>query len=179
MTPARIPLLTDRLTQLGIPDASGLCPTLDRAHVEAYLAVVSMDQVDAVTSELVRLRNAEAQDCRLCKGLRNTSALRGGLTEELVDTMRNDASALPGQHAPAIELADAFLAQPPGGSTELVGRLQEQLGHAAVAEIVLDMLMWTNNKVNRALGIDLSERRVQIYDPLGNAVDTDAGRPEE
>ena len=61
----RIPLLTDQLTPLGVPDAADLCPTLAPVRGEYYKAIVTTKSNDPITTELVRLRNAEFQSCYL------------------------------------------------------------------------------------------------------------------
>ena len=48
-------------------------------------AVARMRSLDPVTSELVRLRGAAAHNCRLCKSLRESTALDAGGSEALYD----------------------------------------------------------------------------------------------
>ena len=62
MTP-RIPLPTDELNALGLPDTSGLAPELAAARDQLRRAAFRMRSVDAVTTELVRIRNARHQTC--------------------------------------------------------------------------------------------------------------------
>ena len=64
MTP-RIPLPTDRLTGLGIPDTTGMSPAIDAARGRIFRETNRLNRVDPVTTELVRIRNARYQDCYL------------------------------------------------------------------------------------------------------------------
>jgi hypothetical protein len=59
----RIPLPTNELNALGLPDTSTLAPALAAARDQLRRAAFRMRQVDAVTTELVRIRNARHQSC--------------------------------------------------------------------------------------------------------------------
>jgi hypothetical protein len=59
----RIPLPTNELNPLGLPDTSTLAPALAAARDQLRRAAFRMRQVDAVTTELVRIRNARHQSC--------------------------------------------------------------------------------------------------------------------
>ena len=61
----RIPLPSDQLTFLGTPDTASLCPDLNPALGRYYTQIVTLDGVDPVTTELVRMRNAARQACNL------------------------------------------------------------------------------------------------------------------
>jgi hypothetical protein len=62
MTP-RIPLPSDRLNEMGLPDTSAMAPELAAARNELRKAAFRMRSVDATTTELVRIRNARHQFC--------------------------------------------------------------------------------------------------------------------
>ena len=47
--------------------------------------VARLRELDAVTSEVVRLRGAAQHNCRLCKSLRETTALDAGGSETIYD----------------------------------------------------------------------------------------------
>jgi hypothetical protein len=59
----RIPLPTDELSPLGLPDTSGLAPVMAAARDRLRRAAYRMRGVDPVTTELVRIRNARHQTC--------------------------------------------------------------------------------------------------------------------
>ena len=62
---ARIPLPSDELTGLGIPDTSSLSPEISQVRGGIYRATNRLNSVDPVTTELVRMRNARYQACHL------------------------------------------------------------------------------------------------------------------
>ena len=62
MTP-RIPLPTDEHDRWGLPVTTGLAPGITVARGRLYKAAHRMRQVDPVTTELVRIRNARHQTC--------------------------------------------------------------------------------------------------------------------
>ncbi len=62
MTP-RIPLPSDELNALGLPDTSAMAPALAAARDQLRRAAFRMRSVDAVTTELVRIRNGRHQTC--------------------------------------------------------------------------------------------------------------------
>ena len=62
MTP-RIPLESNELTSLGLPKTTGMAPVLSKARRDLARAAHQMGQVDPVTTELVRIRNARYQNC--------------------------------------------------------------------------------------------------------------------
>jgi hypothetical protein len=65
MTP-RIPVAYLGLDRHGTPDARSLePPTLHDAGVRYDIAVQALGAIDAVTTELVRIRNAHVQQCNL------------------------------------------------------------------------------------------------------------------
>jgi hypothetical protein len=60
---SRILLPSDELDALGLPDTSTLAPRLAAARDQLRRAAFRMRSVDAVTTELVRIRNARHQTC--------------------------------------------------------------------------------------------------------------------
>jgi hypothetical protein len=62
MTP-RIPLPTDHLNAMGLPDTSTMAPQLAAARDDLRRAAFRMRSVDATTTELLRMRNARHQFC--------------------------------------------------------------------------------------------------------------------
>jgi hypothetical protein len=59
----RIPLENDEVTPFGLPNTAGMAPALSAARRELAKVSYRMSHVDAVTSELVRIRNARHQNC--------------------------------------------------------------------------------------------------------------------
>jgi hypothetical protein len=62
MTP-RIPLPNDALNKWGLPDTSSMAPGIAAARGQVGRAAHRLKAVDAVTAELVRIRNARFQNC--------------------------------------------------------------------------------------------------------------------
>jgi hypothetical protein len=59
----RIPLPSDQLNALGLPDTSSWAPGLAHARDQLRRTAFRMRSVDAVTTELIRIRNARHQSC--------------------------------------------------------------------------------------------------------------------
>jgi hypothetical protein len=59
----RIPLPSDELNALGLPDTSTMAPALAAARDQLRRAAFRMRSVNAVTTELVRIRNGRHQAC--------------------------------------------------------------------------------------------------------------------
>lgn len=62
MTP-RIPLPTDALDAMGLPDTSAMATKLAVARNDLRKAAFRMRSVDPITTELIRMRNARHQSC--------------------------------------------------------------------------------------------------------------------
>ncbi len=66
-----------------------------------------------MTTEVVRLYQARQHNCRLCKSLRNRTAMMAGGGEELYDEIDDfRRSGLSPRHKAALEFADALIWQP-------------------------------------------------------------------
>ena len=59
----RIELGTDAVNSWGLPDTSGMAPSISAARRKLTRVVHRMGTVDPVTTELVRMRNARYQHC--------------------------------------------------------------------------------------------------------------------
>ena len=59
----RIPLETDAVNKWGLPDTSGMAPSIAAARRQVARIAHRMGTVDPVTTELVRIRNARYQSC--------------------------------------------------------------------------------------------------------------------
>ena len=59
----RIPLPSDAVNEIGLADTSGLAPGIGAARQQLRRTAFRMRSVDAVTTELVRIRNARFQQC--------------------------------------------------------------------------------------------------------------------
>ena len=83
---------------------------LDYAMRDFERAVVRIDGVDPITTELVRLRCARVHDCRRCRSVRDDAALDAGFDEELGAKIDDyERSDLEPRHKAALRLADAMI----------------------------------------------------------------------
>jgi alkylhydroperoxidase family enzyme len=119
------------------------------ADLEAFMrAVARLDALDAVTTEIVRLRGARAHNCRLCRSTRSVRAARAGADERLYDQIDfYETSALAERHRVALRLVDAFLWQPLTYPGDLAGSVARAFGPAEIVEIVLDIVRNAANKI--------------------------------
>ena len=76
--------------------------------------VARLRELDALTAEVVRLRGATQHNCRLCKSLRETTALDAGGTETLYGDIERfeDSAQLTDRHKAALRYADALIWSP-------------------------------------------------------------------
>ena len=128
---------------------------LDRAMRDFERAVVRIDGVDPITTELVRLRCARVHDCRRCSSMRDDAALRSGFDEALgakIDVY--ERSDLSPRHKAALRLADAMILTPGAIEESLRDELREHFSEAQIAELCLDVVKWSVQKALVALRIE-------------------------
>jgi AhpD family alkylhydroperoxidase len=145
------------------PVSGGIWAALD----DFIRAVPALDGLDAVTSEMVRLRGARQHDCRLCRSLRSRTALRAGATEEAFRAVDNYAdSALSPLQRAALAVADAMIWTPGRIDDTTVAGIRAESAPAQQVELVLDVTRNALNKVAVALGADDAhvEDGIEIYD---------------
>ncbi|WP_166905322.1 carboxymuconolactone decarboxylase family protein [Mycobacterium sp. DL440] len=115
-------------------------------------AVGRMRELDPVTSEIVRLRGARQHNCRLCKSLREASALEAGATESDYDGIDDfENSDLSDRHKAALRFVDALIWTPTQVSGE---ELRQHFSQDEAVELTLDVMRNACNKVAVALGAD-------------------------
>lgn len=87
-----------------------LQPDLLAAFLRMYGVLWSGGIVDQATKEVARIRNARRVDCPICKAIRFAGAKQAGLTEDIVDRIRDDWSQrdLSPRHKAALRAVDAF-----------------------------------------------------------------------
>jgi AhpD family alkylhydroperoxidase len=128
---------------------------LDLVMRDFERAVVRIDGVDPITTELVRLRCARVHDCRRCSSMREEAALRSGFDEALGakidDHERSDLSP---RHKAALRLADAMILTPGAIDPSLRAELREHFSESQIAELCLDVVKWSVQKALVALRIE-------------------------
>ncbi|WP_050792864.1 carboxymuconolactone decarboxylase family protein [Gordonia neofelifaecis] len=137
-------------------------------RVDAFMrSVARLREVDPVTTELVRLREARQHNCRICKSLRSRSALTAGVDESTFDEIDHyeDSTLDPRQRA-ALALADAMIWQPGHIDDAVFDDVRAHFSPAEAVELVLDLMRNASSKIAVATGADQANvaEGVEIYD---------------
>jgi AhpD family alkylhydroperoxidase len=153
-----------------VRDASAM----DRAILEFCETVERASSVDLMTTEVVRLRCAQYHNCRACASYRNKQALADGLDEALVEKIgRYEESDLPERWKAALRLADAVIVAPGGANAGLAADLHEHFSDEQIAELIFDVMKWSDQKVDVSLAMDIPPRdglSVHSFDEDGHMV---------
>ncbi|MFW6773918.1 carboxymuconolactone decarboxylase family protein [Nocardioides sp. CPCC 205120] len=147
----RIPLPSDpRVPKYGTP--------VD--HAVAAFAGTAMRQraLDPVLTELVRLRCARVHDCRLCRSVRDVAAADELDEATAAKVDHHAASDLPPRAKAALMLADAVILDPASAGPELRAAVRRHLSEAEIAEVLLDVVKWSQQKASVALRIEVPPR---------------------
>jgi len=117
---------------------------------EFMVTVARLRNLDARTTELVRLRGARLHDCAVCKSRRSQDAIDAGATgDEFAAVDVWESSDLPDSTKAALALTDAMVL----GSAVPAG-VRDELTDAQVVEVVLDVMRNAANKIAVSLGAD-------------------------
>jgi alkylhydroperoxidase family enzyme len=118
--------------------------------------VARLRELDALTAEVVRLRGATQHNCRLCKSLRETTALDAGGSETLYgDIEKFEASAqLSDRHKAALRYVDALIWSPGLMEAGIAAAVRAHFSDAEAVELTLDVMRNASNKVAVALAGD-------------------------
>ena len=118
-------------------------------------AVGAMRGLDPLTTEIIRLRGATQHNCRLCKSLRETTALDAGGSEALYDDIGGygESERLTAAHKAALRYVDALIWTPSSVEEAAAGVLEHFSAEQAL-EITLDVMRNGTNKIAVALGGD-------------------------
>src|SRR6201993_4580309 len=130
-------------------------------------AVARLRALDPVTSEMVRLRGAAQHNCRLCKSLREGTALDAGGSETLYsDIERYETSKLLDERAKAaLRYADALIWTPAHPVADVAAEVRAWFSEAEAVELTFDVMRNASNKVAVSLGADAPrvERGTERY----------------
>lgn len=118
-------------------------------------AVGAMRGLDPLTTEIIRLRGATQHNCRLCRSLRETTALDAGGSESLYDDIEayQRSTRLTEAHKAALRYVDALIWTPAAVDDAAAGVLEHFSAEQAL-EITLDVMRNGTNKIAVALGGD-------------------------
>ena len=118
--------------------------------------VARMRDLDALTSEMVRLRGAAQHNCRLCKSLRETTALDAGGSETLYTDIEHFemSEALTDRQKAALRYTDALIWSPSRIDRGVAAGVRAHFSDAEAVELTFDVMRNASNKVAVALGGD-------------------------
>jgi alkylhydroperoxidase family enzyme len=118
-------------------------------------AVMRLDGLDPLTTEVVRLRCANNHDCRFCRTVRLEVDGARAIDEDTAGVVaRREAAALSPRHAAAMRLADAMMSQPGWIDDELVEELDRHFTPGELLEMSLDVMKFSHQKIKVSLGLD-------------------------
>lgn len=143
--------------------ASAPWPLIQGVLVE----VARVRELDPLTTEVVRLYQARQHNCRLCKSLRNRTALLAGGDESVyaeIDDYRG--GALSPRHKAAIAFAEALTWQPGHLDAAVIAGVRAHFSPTEAVELAIDMMRNSCNKISVAMGTDGAHVAdgVEIYD---------------
>jgi alkylhydroperoxidase family enzyme len=119
-------------------------------------AVARMRALDPVTTELVRLRGATQHNCRLCKSLRESTALEAGGSETLYDEIERfeNSVSLDARAKAALRYADALIWSPAHLVVDAAAEVRLHFSDAEAIELTFDVMRNASNKIAVSLGAD-------------------------
>jgi alkylhydroperoxidase family enzyme len=119
-------------------------------------SVARMRALDPVTAELVRLRGATQHNCRLCKSLRESTALDAGGSETLYEDIERfeESAQLTPRAKAALRYADGLIWTPAHLVADDVAEVRFWFSEAEAVELTFDIMRNASNKVAVALGGD-------------------------
>jgi alkylhydroperoxidase family enzyme len=118
--------------------------------------VARMGALDPVISELVRLRGATQHNCRLCKSLRESTALDAGGSETLYDEIERfeKSELLDDRVKAALRYTDALIWTPTHLVVDDAAEVRSGFSAAEAVELTFDIMRNASNKVAVSLGGD-------------------------
>ncbi|GFG75409.1 carboxymuconolactone decarboxylase family protein [Mycobacterium botniense] len=119
-------------------------------------AVARLRALDALTSELVRLRGASQHHCRLCRSLRETTALKAGGSERLYGEIERfeNSRLLTDRHKAALRYVDALIWSPAHIDPQVAAAVRDGFSAAEAVELTFDVMRNASNKIAVSLGAD-------------------------
>jgi alkylhydroperoxidase family enzyme len=140
---------------------------LGQAFDDLVKTIARMDDLDPVTTELVRLRGARQHNCRICQSTRSVQAISAGADESMFTKIDwYETTDLSERHKVALRLTDAVITQPTEITPELVSQVRTYFEPAEVVEMVYDIVRNSAQKVAVAMAADGAHvtEGVEYYD---------------
>ena len=160
-----------RRLDVAFPDAGAITVGDDLELWPALLqymrTVARMSALDAVTSELVRLRGAAAHDCRICKSRLSVKAVEAyGSEAPFTSIVASQPTELSPPHAAALAFVDAIITQPTDLDPAKIANLREHFSAAEIHEMLHDVVRNSANKFAVAVGGDAAvvDAGIEYYD---------------
>jgi alkylhydroperoxidase family enzyme len=119
-------------------------------------AVARLRELDVLTAEVVRLRGAAQHNCRLCKSLRETTALDAGGSETLYGDIERFESSdlLTDRQKAALRYVDALIWSPSHIDRGVAAGVRAHFSDIEAIELTFDVMRNASNKIAVALGGD-------------------------
>jgi AhpD family alkylhydroperoxidase len=141
-------------------------------------AVVRSSELDAMTTELVRLRCARTHRCRICQTLRLADARAAGVDEAITAQIDfYEHSDLPDRAKVALRVTDSFITQPDILSGTVAEQARASFAPAELASLCLDITKWSTQKIHVALGTDGADGLETDDDGVALLSFDETGRP--
>jgi hypothetical protein len=140
--------------------------------------VARLREIDALTTEVVRLRGASQHDCRLCKSRREGSALDSGGSESLYEQIESyeTSAELSDRHKAALRYTDALIWTPADIAPDVAAGVRIHFTEAESYELTADVMRNAGNKIMVAFGVDApkvqSGTEIFTIDEIGRTVDS-------
>ncbi|WP_170980982.1 carboxymuconolactone decarboxylase family protein [Mycolicibacterium sp. CR10] len=134
------------------PDADPVDALLNHLLPE----VARLRKLDPITTEVIRLRGAEAHNCRLCKSRREGRALDEGGSEDMYGQIADYEAAdrLSDAHKAALRYVDALIWSPSKVSPEVAAGMRKHFSGKQMFEVTLDVMRNAANKIMVSLAAD-------------------------
>jgi len=119
-------------------------------------AVARMRTLDPVTTEVVRLRGAAQHNCRLCKSLRDSTALQAGGSESSYSEIERyeTSDRVSDRHKAALRYVDALIWSPARIESEVAAGMRAHFTEDEALELTFDVMRNACNKIAVSLAAD-------------------------
>ena len=132
-----------------------LQPELLQAFLRLYGTLWSLGELDQSSKEIARIRNARTIDCPICRAIRFAGARQEGLSEDVIDRVRDgwESSDLSARQKVVLRYVDVFLASPGEVGEDLRRELLAHFTPAQVVELAAAVALFMGfSKIAVALG---------------------------
>lgn len=121
-------------------------------------SVVRGTALDAVTTEMVRLRCARTHNCRFCRTLRLENSIAAGVDDAMTAKIDfYEKSDLPERTKIALRVTDAFITRPDTLTETVIEAARGAFSPSELAEMLLDITKWSTQKFYVAMDMDAAD----------------------